>query len=1091
MKFSSFRDVWRSRKLSLLHHAVPKNCNPRYFLQQAFLVALDLLLKDELLMSSGANSVASKSRSVSSNSSPSSSEPVTPALHGYRIGPGSLPFQIGALYSMYCLHGTQLFRSRVPIRVSPQGMLTLIHLHRRLKSAGPLASDARAVLARLILDENNCTLQPTSCPGPATISFVDSTIPLTTKPEARAKQIKEVEREKAMTVEAKVAANRALSKEARSTDLPRPRTGDATGSLLDRVKKLSRIYEEYEAMLERSRGGGDRASSDGGDMIAGESGKSPSHRSQRFRQDLERILECGIDEATAVNTHGLALLAQRPPLAAAVPTSPNADSLLSLRLPELPELPPRVNALARVGNKKPDGTETRAVGCRGRAQQVMVGSDELIEGESGRSDSGGTASGNDGIFSGSGGNVNGSVSGGTGIGSGTNKDGAGYGNGDTVMDSGGNGNGNRSDGSSTGRYDSGGTGLRTIGRIGVRDHLRLVAKSLQEAEGGGNDGEGASVSRRGTSGIDGAGVQRDGRRNTWSNSSAVNGTAAVGIVKPPAGLGNGPRIQCGEGSGAVKLPGGLGNSSRSRGEGGDVARQNSRDNRVEGGKGKQKHLDRTESRDGSTKADEVPEVGTSPSDMWSSSEDEDGGETKSWDGLKDVEAFADSVATCTRTSRAVVRSSRASSRRPGGTLSGGKRCNEDGGDANSDVEVDSLVDSSPPPTARKGGRNTSAAISSVAAFGGEPQGQKPRPETASSGSGRGRGRGRGRPRKNPAVAVAEVGGVEGSSINTDDQRARVAASPRRRGRGRACGRGRSSRKQPNPTVSKPTDDLASRGAKRARLSTFETSSLLNGEVKRGVKDGRGHGRKRKSSSAAVAATDVEEKESGEGDGDDDSEDDPRVASLFNFAAELESSSLVPPGGVANKKKKHRLHDHGSPARSKISDIDFTKAAKRTNNPSRKTPAKSRLTTQPDDSGSFDKSKEQNTTNLGPFSSNLTTAVESAKASEDSIPKPSTVAAAASSSSDKSSAKLMGRAGPRSVQPGTVKGVNSIGGDTSSDSGSDDDGMGNSVSSRGKRGVGGGPSDAGSCKSIGDAGEQNAKGNAIGEEEAQQAKKEVR
>lgn len=1084
MKFSSFRDVWRGRKLSLLHHAVPKNCNPRYFLQQALLVALDLLLKDELLTSSRANGVAPKSRSVSSNSNPSSSGPVRPTLHGYRIGPGSLPFQIGALYSMYCLHGTQLFRSRVPIRISPQGMLALIHLHRRLKSAGPLASDARAVLARLVLDENSCTLQATACPGPATISFVDSTIPFTTKPEARAKQIKEIEREKAMAVEAKEAANRALSKETRSTDLPRPRTGDAAHALLDRVKNLSRRYEEYEGMLKRSRDGGDRASSDGADIIAEESGNSPAHRSQRFRRELERILEYGIDESTAVNTHGLILLAQRPPLPAAVSTTPNADSLLPLRLPELPELPPMV----RVGGKRPDGTGARAVGSRGRAQQAMVESNELRESESGRNGNGVTGRGNDGMVSESGGNGNGSTNGGTDIGSGTNNDGIGYGSSsDTVVDRAGNGNG--SGGSGRGRDVSGGTGLRTIGRIGVRDHLRLVAKSLEEAEG---DEEGASVSRWGTSRIDGAGVQGDGRKNTGSNMSAVNGTAAVGIVKPPGGLrnasriqcghgssavkppgglGNSSRIQCGEGSGAVKLPGGIGNSPRSRGEGGDVAGQNARNNRVESGKGKQKRVDRTENRgarDESTKADHVTKVGTSPSEIRSSSEDEDGGKTKSWDGLKDVEAFADSVATCLRASSAVVPSSRASSRRLGGTLSGGKRCNEDGGDANSDVEVDS----SSHRTARKGSRNTSAAISSGAAFGREPQGQTPRSETASSGSGRGKGPGRGRPRKNLVVAVAEVGDAEGSSIDLNDQLARVAASPRGRGRGR------SSREQPSPSVSKQTDDLASRDAKKAKhSSTFEMSSMLNGEAKRGVNGGRGHGRKRKSSSAAVAATDVEETESDDDEEDDDSGDDPRVASLLNFAAELESSSLMPPGGVTNKQKKQRLHDHGSPAHTKTSEIGFTKAVNRTKSPSRKTPSKSRLTTKPDDSGSSDVPKKRNTTDLRPFSSNFT--------SGDSIPKPST-AAATLSSSDKSSAKSMGQAGRRTVQPGTVKEVNSIGGDTSSDSASDDDGLGHSVS----RGVGGGPSDAGSCKTIGHTGEKNAKGNAIGEE-AQQVKKEMR
>ncbi|CAM9444638.1 unnamed protein product, partial [Scytosiphon promiscuus] len=106
--------------------------------------------------SAGGGSTAGAPSSSSPSSNAASSEATVPlTLPAHDIGPGSLPYQIGALYTLYCLHGTQASRSSpVPVRVSPAAMVALMRLRWRLKAAGPRAIDALAVMARLVLGDS-------------------------------------------------------------------------------------------------------------------------------------------------------------------------------------------------------------------------------------------------------------------------------------------------------------------------------------------------------------------------------------------------------------------------------------------------------------------------------------------------------------------------------------------------------------------------------------------------------------------------------------------------------------------------------------------------------------------------------------------------------------------------------------------------------------------------------------------------------------------------------------------------------------------------------------------------------------------------
>ncbi|CAM9912568.1 unnamed protein product, partial [Pylaiella littoralis] len=341
MKFSSFRLVWRSRKLSLLHFGVPKMCNDLAVLQLAFSLALDLLMKEEETCrgetagttdpdpvhaerggnntddnddandadnndgggsggdreggrggaissrsknssrgrgrgqggrggctasgrgGGGAGGGASSTSSSSSRTSPAATAVPPPTLPAHDVGPGSLPFQIGALYTLYSLHGTQLFRSPpTPIRVSAASILALVRLRWRLQAAGPRALDALAVLARLVVGTSRCTrvgagggsggvahcggsscgggcsgcsggggggekcsagrysgsaLQAAAYAGPALLAFVESSIPatvvLTRKWQVREKEEKSREVERVMAEEAREAGARMTAAE--------------------------------------------------------------------------------------------------------------------------------------------------------------------------------------------------------------------------------------------------------------------------------------------------------------------------------------------------------------------------------------------------------------------------------------------------------------------------------------------------------------------------------------------------------------------------------------------------------------------------------------------------------------------------------------------------------------------------------------------------------------------------------------------------------------------------------------------------------------------------------------------------------------
>lgn len=211
MRFDSFRKVWASRRLSCLHFNVPSRCEPRLVHQAMLSVALDLLVKEESsapAQDAGAGSgtsAAAPAKSGGKSASPSNApgagranghdsdvgslleRPACPTLPPHEIGPGSLPFQIGALYVLYALQGTQMTRDQQPVRVNTRGVVALLFLRRRLKAAGVLAVDALAVLEKLVRGGLG-RLQPTANSGPESLAYVDSIMPIKTTEEVNSRQ---------------------------------------------------------------------------------------------------------------------------------------------------------------------------------------------------------------------------------------------------------------------------------------------------------------------------------------------------------------------------------------------------------------------------------------------------------------------------------------------------------------------------------------------------------------------------------------------------------------------------------------------------------------------------------------------------------------------------------------------------------------------------------------------------------------------------------------------------------------------------------------------------------------------------------------
>lgn len=343
-----------SRRLSCVHFTCPKRCEPRWFLQLLFSTALELLLKDEARGSAkGAGVVPSTRTSSSSGSSPSANgsgnvnagndTPAGPTLLAHEVGPGSLPFQIGALYTLYALHGTQLGQNRQPIRVNAQGLLGLLFLRKRLKAAGALGIDALAVLARLVRDGLG-SLQPAAYSGPSTLAYLDSLL-LPTKKKTRLSSIWEDLKKKNAVAGAQAAAARAAAAAAAATagviheyvgeggagessaspptalradasasevqsretwvaapfgDTavtkwgPQDRAATAIKSAFIRIQGLSSLYESYSAALGLARSVGDEANgiqsrSDGGSNIRPASNGMDSN----FRHEQSAALDVG------------------------------------------------------------------------------------------------------------------------------------------------------------------------------------------------------------------------------------------------------------------------------------------------------------------------------------------------------------------------------------------------------------------------------------------------------------------------------------------------------------------------------------------------------------------------------------------------------------------------------------------------------------------------------------------------------------------------------------------------------------------------------------------------------------------------------
>lgn len=546
--------------MSLFHFVVPKRINERAFLQQAFSVTLDLLVKDEPTPPPAAVDTANENtRSVAttanteesriSASAPAAARPLRPTLSSHEVGPGSLPFQIGALYMMYCLHGTQLFRSPSSIRVSAQGMMALVRLRWRLKAAGPLAADALAVLARLVLGgDGDGALQPAAYSGPGTLAYVNSIIPQSMVVKNQKVLVEEEkrkeERNQTMAREAKAARGRAArgtpgvtaavaiglvpvgavdqtADSPGNTALPseglvapqtkwgpRAREEGAINAVSGRIERLSTAYEQYADALGRARSGGGSAASGGDGSTSGQqppsggkeqggSYRNPAvDRREHFQRDLADILERSRRKAMLPEAYGLEQLALHPP-----PPPPGALPYFSpfqINVPTLPELP------ARVAVKKfpPASAAAAAAAAREKKRGKQ-------DGERARQDRGGSAA-------------------------------MGGGRGD--------------------------------GRSMVRDHIAIVQKALDDAERDDEGGDGADREDEG----EGEDLQRQEHASRRHN--ALNGSSK---------------------SGTVRLPGGLGNSStqgkKARGGGGAGGR---------GGEGIEKHDQNLSDSDGASDARE-------------------------------------------------------------------------------------------------------------------------------------------------------------------------------------------------------------------------------------------------------------------------------------------------------------------------------------------------------------------------------------------------------------------------------------------------------------------------------------------------------
>lgn len=518
--------------MSLFHFVVPKRINERAFLQQAFSVTLDLLVKDEPTPPPAAvdttnenthSSVATAANTKeprNSASAPAAARPLRPTLSSHEVGPGSLPFQIGALYMMYCLHGTQLFRSPSSIRVSAQGMMALVRLRWRLKAAGPLAADALAVLARLVLGgDGGGVLQPAAYTGPGTLAYVNSIIPQSVGVKNQKLLVEEEkrkeERDQAMAREAKAARLRASigtagvtvaaaigpvpagavdaaadspgntvlpSEGPGSTQRveleglvapqtkwgPRAREEGAINTVSGRIEGLSTAYEQYADALGRARSGSGSAASGGGGSTSGQQPPSGGKeqdgcyrnpavdRREHFQRDLANILERSRRKTMLPEAYGLEQLALHPP-----PLPPGALPYFSpfqIHVSTLPELP------ARVAVKKSPPASAAAAAAAAREKKRGKQDGERV-----RQDRGGSAA-------------------------------MGGGRGD--------------------------------GRSVVRDHIAIVQKSLDDAERDHEGGDGADREDE----EEDEDLQRQERASRRDN--ALNGSANRGTVRLPGGLGN-------------------------------------------------------------------------------------------------------------------------------------------------------------------------------------------------------------------------------------------------------------------------------------------------------------------------------------------------------------------------------------------------------------------------------------------------------------------------------------------------------------------------------------------------------------------------
>ncbi|CAN0383979.1 unnamed protein product, partial [Hapterophycus canaliculatus] len=236
-------------------------------------------------------------------------------LPAHDIGPGSLPYQIGALYIIYCLHGTQTFRSPpVLVRVSPAAMLALMRLRWRLKAAGARAVDALAVLARLVLGD--CFQGTGDASGGATWDWGPRA-----RAEAAAKAVSKPVESLSSTYR-KYAAALAEAGIAPSIATPNTTTtGDGGGSGTTNISNNANGNGSSGAERDRA-------------------GIPAADRAERLRRDITAIVGSTRRQRPLPETYGLDALASHPPLRSQMQPPAAASGMLSPPRPHTPAFDP-------------------------------------------------------------------------------------------------------------------------------------------------------------------------------------------------------------------------------------------------------------------------------------------------------------------------------------------------------------------------------------------------------------------------------------------------------------------------------------------------------------------------------------------------------------------------------------------------------------------------------------------------------------------------------------------------------------------------------------------------------------------------------